>query len=265
MNPKFTNMDKSFKLLIVISIIAILAGLLLPSLARAKRKAKIVVCASNQKQISLATTSYMDEFDGHFPAQYGTYSWDDLMASHLGINSEKYLHWNYLRNDVHLGGGIYTRFNTEILKCPLDTRNAGNACLRSYVMNEYRPSATGPNGVYTTKPGLVGYSEDDNGGGVSTKSSQITKPSETLMLTDRYNTYGFVGIRNESSIMKGWYYWRTLFTDTPEYTASIYHDSKGRANVSMADGSVEERVGTTMIEGYTSRTNFMNTWLDHTR
>lgn len=55
------------ELLVVIAIIGVLASLLLPALASAKERAKLIKCVSNQKQIGFAFKLYGDDNDARFP------------------------------------------------------------------------------------------------------------------------------------------------------------------------------------------------------
>jgi prepilin-type N-terminal cleavage/methylation domain-containing protein len=65
-NDGFTLIE----LLVVIAIIAILAGLLLPSLARAKEKGKQAGCTSNLRQIYLAAAMYADDNENYLPPKF---------------------------------------------------------------------------------------------------------------------------------------------------------------------------------------------------
>ena len=85
------------ELLVVIGIIALLIGMLMPALARARAASQKVVCAASLRQIGQGLQSYVSAHRGHGPWNYFGWSvepgqmtsylwvsWDDLLDSHLG-------------------------------------------------------------------------------------------------------------------------------------------------------------------------------------
>ncbi len=78
------------ELLVVIAIIGMLAGLLLPVLARAKGKAKSVVSLGNLRQLGLGLQMYCDDHFGRFPghslppvAGQARVRWADLLFPYM--------------------------------------------------------------------------------------------------------------------------------------------------------------------------------------
>ena len=75
MKKERQNRFTLIELLVVIAIIAILAGMLIPSLGTAKEKAKEIKCVSNNKQLSLGMNLYISDNDDYFPYGYVSKSW----------------------------------------------------------------------------------------------------------------------------------------------------------------------------------------------
>lgn len=65
------------ELLVVVAIIAILASMLLPALAKAKTKAQGIACLNNQKQLALAWQIYAHDFNDNLV-------WNDLTSDGSG-------------------------------------------------------------------------------------------------------------------------------------------------------------------------------------
>ena len=55
------------ELLVVIGIIAVLIGILVPTLAKARERGLAIVCASNMRQAGIALRMYQNEFKGYLP------------------------------------------------------------------------------------------------------------------------------------------------------------------------------------------------------
>jgi len=62
------------ELLVVIAIIAILAAILFPVFAQAREKARAISCLSNTKQLGLAVTQYVQDYDEMLPMRQNPYA-----------------------------------------------------------------------------------------------------------------------------------------------------------------------------------------------
>lgn len=77
------------ELIIVIGVIAILAGLLLPALAKAKDRSKAIKCVSNEKQMGVGIDLYVQDYHYYPPGrEYGVTQWEMCVGSYAGGSSD---------------------------------------------------------------------------------------------------------------------------------------------------------------------------------
>ena len=104
------------ELLVVISIVGLLAGLLLPALAAAKNKARMVQEISAGRQLILAVQMYADDYDGAlFPGYFASASAVDDLNQPLFFPENARYPWRiipYLRGSMAL---IYSGINRSKL------------------------------------------------------------------------------------------------------------------------------------------------------
>jgi prepilin-type processing-associated H-X9-DG protein len=104
------------ELLVVVGIIAVLIGLLLPALTKARSQAKLVACQSNMRQIGQALQIYLNDWQGWiFPPMRG-YS--------IGNEAERWPNFVF-KPPV---------WNPPIMLCPSDLEPAAE---HSYLLNSH--------------------------------------------------------------------------------------------------------------------------------
>lgn len=105
------------ELLIVIAIIAILAGILLPALNAAREKARTISCLSNYMQLGKICAIYLADSGDHFPTYKGSGSraWFKRSSGPLA----NYVPWKTYLSTENIGGMYHTNgYSFGVFLCP---------------------------------------------------------------------------------------------------------------------------------------------------
>jgi prepilin-type N-terminal cleavage/methylation domain-containing protein/prepilin-type processing-associated H-X9-DG protein len=122
------------ELLVVIAVIAILASLLFPAVAKAKAKTRGIVCINNLRQWALGMQLYITDNNDYFPPE-GTGNslnqvtgWYVALPKELGFASYFDMPWR-TNAAAPLGHSIWI--------CPANTNRSNGNNLFHYCMNEH--------------------------------------------------------------------------------------------------------------------------------
>jgi prepilin-type N-terminal cleavage/methylation domain-containing protein/prepilin-type processing-associated H-X9-DG protein len=224
------------ELLVVIAIIAILAALLLPSLARAKIKSQAIACLNNTKQLMIAWHMYADDNHDSLCNNMGVYATEDAYQESLFNNwSVDVMDWGtdqQVTNFYYLQAcqlGPYLGQNISVFHCPADNyissvqRAAGwTGRVRSISMN-CEMGDINPNN-------FQGQDTSDTMKYQMLKMSDVTFPSMYFVFIDEH----------PDSINDGY------FSDNPSQTAIVSQwgdgpgsNHGGSCSLAFADGHSE--------------------------
>lgn len=209
------------ELLVVIAIIALLMGILMPALSKARDLAMGAACRGNLKNYTLAIAMYLDDNDGKFcDADKCYFSRSDAYSVETGIGSN-YRHLRWCNGDVDLkshpeyGGTLFPYLmDAKAFICPafkrLAVRNsqdqffqADGATIRNYkpwynyTMNAF---------VGSRRPGIT-ESRVLNVSEVKNPATTFSFTEESSFVDTQYNVSGLNDTfmaPGDDSMVQGW-------------------------------------------------------------
>jgi prepilin-type N-terminal cleavage/methylation domain-containing protein/prepilin-type processing-associated H-X9-DG protein len=203
------------ELLIVIAIIAILAGMLLPALTKAREQSRRADCTNRLKQCALALLIYADNNEAFLPKvnedPFGY--WYSAVALETGYVQKRA---DYSHSDEVKSGG-----RNSILRCPSDPPGDDGKSLPNFGIN--MRNSTMPTGGWT---GLEGR-----------KIVKVKSPSKVMMISDSFGNSAKNSIINSGGPA-------LAFRFHPQCNANMtyFHDfarHNNGLNSAMVDGHVQ--------------------------
>ena len=220
------------ELLVVLAIIGLLAAILLPTLAGARRRAESAACKNNLRQITLGAIMYAGDADGQLPwnlsDSYYQSPFDRVPGwTKGGLNYDPNNHVNTNASYVvGIGGGRLGAYNTDVrsYRCPSDrsTVNINGTPYprtRSYSMNWFMGDHEN------------GYSTRRRSGFAIAWMHEVSRPSHFFYFIDTHEdaiSGGYFGVADPA--WNDWCWW---------YLPGARHGPA--SNLSFLDGHVEAK------------------------
>jgi len=176
------------ELLVVIAVIALLAGLLLPALAKAKEAGKCLTCKNNIRQTGIGgLMMYAGDYDGwSLGSYYGKFGFADnqmwpvvLGKSGIGLG---YLDWKYYGRSYRNGSGY------GVMLCPTRTPDATKGSFPEADFSMH----------YTLSDSYWAAAWKMNGSMSLFKPDTVPTPSVLMWLVDAAEYSGFASPRHSN-------------------------------------------------------------------
>jgi prepilin-type N-terminal cleavage/methylation domain-containing protein len=216
------------ELLVVIAIIAILAAILFPVFAQAREKARQTQCASNARQVGLATNMYLQDYDETFPIGYlNAFStlgreiiWHFLISPYMGEG----------KFETYADGANPQRPAPQVRSCPSATYRSALA----YSMSE----RIGGNGTVISANNVRWQCSNNLNPCLPASLAMFTHPAETIVYGDGTQNQQWAG--NCGAL----YWWTPRLTQRLGRTARAHRRRMGhhRPRLQRAGREPERRV-----------------------
>jgi prepilin-type N-terminal cleavage/methylation domain-containing protein len=226
------------ELLVVVAIISLLVSILLPTLSSARAQARRTVCASNLRQLALATHMYATEARGPFPPCGWWNEPQDAITYWWGqVTFDKVDHkvsplYRYMRSALK---------EDSVYECP--DQSWGTYKPQPMSLDEQVTSTYGYNGYYLTPAATPGWSSTI-GKRPWQRLESIPQAANVFLFADALIDYGSGGQPSNSALLdpprlyRGSKYsaanrWRANSSPTTAFR------HRGVTNAACADGHVE--------------------------
>jgi len=160
------------ELLVVISIIALLLAILMPALSKAREQARKVICASNEKAILLAMTTYAVDNEDWYPVG-GTGMYSGVDDGLLEANYLKCREMFYCRSDRDFG----------TIDPPISAGDGGSI--------NYRSKDNARSYSFSVNP--YGWSSEPEKGSVGwRKVTEIKRTTQTILIVEEHHLWNIL-------------------------------------------------------------------------
>jgi prepilin-type processing-associated H-X9-DG protein len=210
----------------VIGIIAVLIAILMPVLSSARKAAQATQCASNLRQILLASTAYIQDNRGYWP------------PAHLDFLSKNKNRWHGDRatatGPFDFNGSVLKRFlqTKQIKLCPAfePTKAGFEASCGGYGYNNHYIGSSSDDPAFANLA-LGPAAWDQQVGNLPAKQNMIRRPAEKIAFAD-------AAMASSPSQIIEYSFVEPPTTTFGRTSPSIHFRHSRRANIGWADGHI---------------------------